>query len=186
MSKIKKQDTTEGVVYTLFGPEKIKQEEVEVKQQFSPFKFTQDINYDKQYLFDETTQSHYSPWLINTSFSMFPDTLSHAVFLNSNAWMEKQMQHDYLFYAVTKRKRFKKDGWFKKNASEKDDENICPICYETFRINDTIILILHNIKTHDHNHQSEGTNMNEQNEHNEHNEQNLDNLIEDIFGGGKA
>ena len=124
MSKIKKQDTTEGVVYTLFGPEKIKQEEVEVKQQFSPFKFTQDINYDKQYLFDETTQSHYSPWLINTSFSMFPDTLSHAVFLNSNAWMEKQMQHDYLFYAVTKRKRFKKDGWFKKNASEKDDEKI--------------------------------------------------------------
>jgi Bacteriophage clamp loader A subunit len=124
MVKAKKQDTSENVVYTLFGAEKIKQEEVETKVQFNPFKFTQDINYDKQYLFDETTQSHYSPWLINTSFSMFPDTLSHAVFLNSNAWMEKQMQHDYLFYAVSKRKRFKKDGWFKKSESEKNSEKV--------------------------------------------------------------
>jgi len=89
------------------------------EQQFNVFKFVQDINFDKNYLFDDSTQSVYNPWTINNAMTMFPDTLSHAVFLNSNASLDKKMQHDYLFYAVPKRKRFKKDGWFKKTDAEK-------------------------------------------------------------------
>lgn len=112
-----KEKPGDQIVNTLFGTVVINTEAEEQKQPFSPFKFIQDINYDKQYLYDETTQSDYNPWLTNISMSMFPDTLTHAVFLNCNSSLDKKMQHDYLFYAVQKRKRFKKDGWFKKSES---------------------------------------------------------------------
>jgi hypothetical protein len=38
--------------------------------------------------------------------------------------MDKQMQHDYLFYSVPKRKRFKKDGWLKKTSGERNELKI--------------------------------------------------------------
>jgi hypothetical protein len=105
-------------INTLFGTITIQKEEKEQKQNFTPFDFIKDINYEKQYLYSETTKSEYNPWLTNISMSMFTDTLLHAAFLNSNAWLDKKIQHDYLYHVVPKRKRFKKDGWFKKNTEE--------------------------------------------------------------------
>lgn len=123
-------------VSTLFGPVRVSKDDepLERPNQFSIFKFIQDINYDKQYLYDDNTKSEYKPWIVNVSMSMFPDTLAHAAFLNLNAGLDAKMQHDYLFYAVQKRKRFKKDGWFKKSDAEKRELKVLEdvartVCY---------------------------------------------------------
>lgn len=111
----------DGTVATLFGLVRVDktEEPLERPNHFNIFKFIQDINYDKQYLYDDNTKSEFKPWIVNVSMSMFPDTLAHAAFLNLNSSLDAQMQHDYLFYGVQKRKRFKKDGWFKKSDAEK-------------------------------------------------------------------
>jgi len=106
---------------TLFGVEEIVIEETP-KQQIDVWKFINSISENKQYFYDENTENQYIPWTVNRSFSAHLDTVTHAVFLNSNHHLDKKMQYDYLFYAVPKKKRWK--PWLKKSEAEKKEAKI--------------------------------------------------------------
>ena len=56
--------------------------------------------------------------------TIFPDTFAAGEFLNSNHHLDKRMQHDYLFYSVQKRKRWKQGGWLKRSDAEKKELKI--------------------------------------------------------------
>ena len=102
---------------TLFGLTKVEQQVEEKNEKVSPFEFIKDLSQNKEYLFSEETKSGFSPFIINKSFSSHPDTLFDAVFLNSNSHLPLQMQHDYLYYKVPRRKRWKE--WLSKSEAEK-------------------------------------------------------------------
>lgn len=118
----KKQNTAEET-NTLFGRVSIKAEEVVRTKEASPFDFVNDISFDKAYIYRESPKS-FKPFLINKALSAFPDCLHSVAFLNTNHGLNEKMQHDYLFYSLSKRKRFKKDGWLKKSDSEKAEMQI--------------------------------------------------------------
>lgn len=114
----KKQEVAEGV-NTLFGRVAIKKDIEVVNRDITPFDFVNDISFDKRYLYEGTAAKNFKPFLINKALSAFPDCLQAVVFLNQNHALSEKMQHDYLFYSLSKRKRFKKDGWLKKSEAEK-------------------------------------------------------------------
>jgi hypothetical protein len=111
-------------ISTIFG-RMVKHEEKEEKgTSINPFSFINDINFGKEYIYSDETKSSFEPYIVTKAMSIFPDTLSDAIFLNSNFHLDEKMQHDYLFYKVVKRKRFKKDAWFKKSEDEKKELKI--------------------------------------------------------------
>lgn len=110
-----------NVVSTLFGRVKTAQVEVEVERKFNVFDYVNDINFGKQYLFAEDTASEFDPYTMNRAMTIFPDTFVAGEFLNANYHLDKKMQHDYLFYSVQKRKRFKQGGWLKRTDAEKKE-----------------------------------------------------------------
>lgn len=110
-----------NVVSTLFGRIKTAQVEVEVERKFNVFDYVNDINFGKQYLFAEDTASEFDPYTMNRAMTIFPDTFVAGEFLNANYHLDKKMQHDYLFYSVQKRKRFKQGGWLKRTDAEKKE-----------------------------------------------------------------
>jgi hypothetical protein len=116
----KKQDSAAGEINTLFGRVAVKTEEVVRTKEASPFDFVNDISFDKSYIYQDSPKS-FKPFLINKALSVFPDCLHSVAFLNANHGLSEKMQHDYLFYSLPKRKRFKKDGWLKKSAYEKEE-----------------------------------------------------------------
>ena len=118
----KKQNTAEET-NTLFGRVSIKAEEAVRTKEASPFDFVNDISFDKAYIYQDSPKS-FKPFLINKALSAFPDCLHSVAFLNTNHGLNEKMQHDYLFYSLSKRKRFKKDGWLKKTDSEKAEMQI--------------------------------------------------------------
>lgn len=127
MARPKKKEVIEqeeGVVSTLFGKIKQAPVEIEVEKKFNLFDFVNDINLAKQYLYSDETASAYEPFTINRAMTIFPDTFCAGEFLNSNHHLDKKMQHDYLFYSVQSRKRFKKGGWLKKSEEEKAEHKI--------------------------------------------------------------
>ena len=80
------------------------------------------INYSKESLFntdDEMMQKDYVPFIINRCLSYFPDTILHANEMNKCSHIEKQLQFDYLRFAIRKRKRYSK--WLKDDISENLD-----------------------------------------------------------------
>lgn len=117
------QGLQEGV-QTLFGKTLHTPVEVEVEKRFSTFDFVNDINFNKQYLFAEETQSSYDPFVVNKAVTIFPDTFAGGEFLNSNYHLDKKLQHDYLFFTVQKRRRWKQGGWLKKTEQEKKELHI--------------------------------------------------------------
>lgn len=110
-----------NVVSTLFGRVKTAQVEVEVERKFNVFDYVNDINFGKQYLFAEDTASEFDPYTMNRAMTIFPDTFVAGEFLNANYHLDKKMQHDYLFYSVQKRKRFRQGGWLKRTDAEKKE-----------------------------------------------------------------
>lgn len=62
----------------------------------------------------------YVPYMTNRQLSYFPDTLMYANDMNMNADLPGVMQYEYLFYSVSKKKRFSK--WAK--PSKVDDVEI--------------------------------------------------------------
>jgi hypothetical protein len=106
---------------TLFGKVRVAPTEVEVERKFNVFNFINDINFGKQYLLAEDTQSEFDPYTVNRAMTIFPDTFAAGDFLNSNYHLDKNMQHDYLFYSVQKRKRWKEGGWLKRSDAEKKE-----------------------------------------------------------------
>jgi hypothetical protein len=107
---------------TLFG--KVRVAPVEVEKKFNVFDFINDINFGKQYLLAEDTHSEFDPYTVNRAMTIFPDTFAGGDFLNSNYHLDKKMQHDYLFYSVQKRKRWKQGGWLKRTDAEKKELKI--------------------------------------------------------------
>jgi hypothetical protein len=115
----------EGEVHsTLFGRVKAAPVEVEVEKKFNVFDFINDINFGKQYLLADDTQSEFDAYTVNRAMTIFPDTFAAGEFLNSNHHLDKRMQHDYLFYSVQKRKRWKQGGWLKRSDAEKKELKI--------------------------------------------------------------
>jgi hypothetical protein len=113
-----------NAISTIFGRVVKHEEKEERGSSINPFSFINDINFGKEYIYSDETKSSFEPYIITKAMSIFPDTLSDAIFLNSNHHLDEKMQHDYLFYKVIKRKRFKKDAWFKKSEDEKKELKI--------------------------------------------------------------
>ena len=113
-----------AAVSTLFGRVKAVTVDVEVEKKFNVFDFVNDINFGKQYLYADDTASEYDPYTLNRAMTIFTDTFVAGEFLNMNYHLDKRMQHDYLFYSVQKRKRWKQGGWLKRSDSEKKELKI--------------------------------------------------------------
>jgi hypothetical protein len=114
----------DSTLSTLFGRVKTSQVEVEVDKKFTVFDFVNDINFNKQYLYTDDTAFDYDPYTINRAMTIFPDTFVTGEFLNMNYHLDKRMQHDYLFYGVQSRKRWKQGGWIKRTEVEKKELKI--------------------------------------------------------------
>ena len=132
-AKPEPQDT--NVVSTLFGRVKAAPVEVEVERKFNVFDYVNDINFNKQYLYAEDTASEYDPYTMNRAMTIFTDTFVAGEFLNANYHLDKKMQHDYLFYSVQKRKRFKQGGWLKRTDTEKKELKVLKDVARTVQYN---------------------------------------------------
>ena len=85
----------------------------------NPFDFVNSINSTKQHLMqdDPLAEREYVAYLTNRSLSNFPDTLFAANAMNTNHLLDRRMQYDYLFYSVTKKKRYGK--WNKPESNNR-------------------------------------------------------------------
>jgi hypothetical protein len=122
--QVQTKEESSNTQQTLFGAVKLQSEQVEVERTFNVFDFINDINQNKQYIFADDTTSFYEPFTVNRAMTIFPDTFQHGDFLNSNYHLDKRLQHDYLFYSVQKRKRWKQGGWLKKSEAERKELKI--------------------------------------------------------------
>lgn len=120
---------------TLYGRVRVAPLEVEVEKRFTVFDFVNDINHGKQYLFGDDTASDYDAYTTNRAMTIFVDTFTAGEFLNSNHQLDKRMQHDYLFYSVQKRKRWKQGGWMKRTDAEKKELKILKDVAQTIQYN---------------------------------------------------
>lgn len=85
----------------------------------TPFDYVKDITFNKQYLMnDEWSEKQYNAFVINRAFCLHSDTLFHAQEMNKAAHLDSKMQHDYLFHAIRKKRRFEKWPWKKTNLEE--------------------------------------------------------------------
>lgn len=64
---------------------------------------------------DSEMEKQYIPYIVNRSFSYYPDTIIHANEMNQRALLPKRMQHDYYKYSLRARKRFSR--WLKKDKN---------------------------------------------------------------------
>lgn len=83
----------------------------------NPFDFVKSINNKTSNPIEDNPENekHYEPFLTNRSLSYFPDTILYANEMNSRHFLEKRMQHDYLYHGISKKKRFSK--WATRNTS---------------------------------------------------------------------
>ncbi len=83
------------------------------------FNLLNDISYGKMYLLgNEIDESTYNPFIINRGLSQHMDCIFLANEMNKASHLSKRMQHDFLFHAIPKKKRYGK--WAK--ATETDTE----------------------------------------------------------------
>jgi len=68
----------------------------------------------------ENINKEYNPWLVNSACSYYMDTILFANEMNRNPHLDKQLQYDFLFYGIKKKKR-SYSPWIKK---EKESEYI--------------------------------------------------------------
>lgn len=83
----------------------------------NPFDIINSITYNKKRLIDDSNEKLYNAYQINKGLSYFKDTIFYAQEMNMNYHLDNLLQHDYLFNAVRKQKRYAK--WVKK---EKEDD----------------------------------------------------------------
>lgn len=81
--------------------------------------------------------SEYVPYVVNTAFSYFPDTVFIANEINKFANVDKKQHYDFLFHMVKKGKRYSK--WHKKAKSDdiamiSDYYNISLVEAETYAV----------------------------------------------------
>ena len=81
----------------------------------TPFEYIKSINTHTK---EKIEDREYSQYLVNTAFSMFPDTVIQANIVNCLPGIDDQMHFDYLYSTIRPRKRYK--PWPKKNTPNKD------------------------------------------------------------------
>lgn len=83
----------------------------------NPFDYVNCINSKKENMMHENDENEkfYDPFLTNRALSYFPDSLLYANEMNSRHFLDKKMQHDYLYHGVSKKKRFSK--WATRNTN---------------------------------------------------------------------
>jgi len=104
---------------TLFG--EVKEKAVEtapVEKRVDVWALLNSMKNHKEYIFDSKTEKEYNAWIVNISFSAFPEYLYHVDRMNTFHHIDKKMQYDYYFYALPKDKRYKK--WIKKEKTSDD------------------------------------------------------------------
>jgi len=76
----------------------------------NPFDFVKSINSKTPNIIDENPENerYYDPFIVNRSFSYFPETILYANEMNCNHFLDKKLQHDYLYHGIRKGKRFSK------------------------------------------------------------------------------
>ena len=75
----------------------------------SPFEFVKAINNKKDIIRDDLDEKSYLPYMINHSFSYFPDTVIFANEMNINHHLDNKLQNDFFINTIRKNpKRFSK------------------------------------------------------------------------------
>ena len=75
----------------------------------SPFEFVKAINNKQDIIRDDLDEKSYLPYMINHSFSYFPDTVLLANEMNANHHIDNKLQNDFYIYTIRKNpKRFSK------------------------------------------------------------------------------
>ena len=83
------------------------------------WRYENSITESKEYHVVEGHVEHkYVPWRTNRSLSNYPDTIMDASIMNMSAHLDSQLQFDYYFHSIRKRKRF-----FKRPKAEKDSDH---------------------------------------------------------------
>jgi len=105
----------------------------EIVKEPSVFDFISDIGEHKKYLYNEHIKKNYSQYMINRGFAQHQDTILLANEMNKRAsvsGLSDTMHHDFLFYSISKRKRYGK--WAK---AENVDNDIIQYLQEKYCIN---------------------------------------------------
>ena len=75
----------------------------------SPFEFVKAINNKQDIIRDDLDEKSYLPYMINRSFSYFPDTVLLANEMNINHHLDSKLQNDFFINTIRKNpKRFSK------------------------------------------------------------------------------
>lgn len=75
------------------------------------------------------TEKDYLPFMVNRSLSFSQDAVLPANAMNTNWFLDKRMQYDFLYGSVRRRKRF--DKWQKR---EIEDESLVKSVMELYSI----------------------------------------------------
>lgn len=75
----------------------------------NPFEFVKAINNKNNIIRDDLDEKSYLPYMINHSFSYFPDTVLLANEMNANHHLDNKLQNDFFINTIRKNpKRFSK------------------------------------------------------------------------------
>jgi hypothetical protein len=75
----------------------------------NPFEFVKAINNKKNIIRDDLDEKSYLPYMINHTFSYFPDTVLLANEMNTNHHLDNKLQNDFFINTIRKNpKRFSK------------------------------------------------------------------------------
>lgn len=86
----------------------------------TPFDFIKSINQkNDKYDFDDVMKKEYTPFIVNRGFSYFPDTVLYANEMNVHHELDVDIQYNYLYSSIRKKKRFSK--WYKTDIDKKID-----------------------------------------------------------------
>ena len=92
----------------------------------NPFDIVTDLSYNKKNILE--SEKDYNAYMINRAFSYFPDSILYSNEMNKKWDLDNQLQHDYYFYSIPKKKRFSK--WHK----TQEDDDIDLLC-KVYNIN---------------------------------------------------
>lgn len=90
----------------------------------NPFDYVNSITYTKENLIKDSIimEKEYNPYIVNKALSYYPDTIFISNMMNSNNFLDKKLQYEYLLNIVPKKKRFSK--WEKKNKENQEKIDI--------------------------------------------------------------
>lgn len=84
----------------------------------TPFDFTKDILFNKQYVMEDDNEGEYVPFVANRVLSNYADCIFYVNEMNEMPWTTLRMQYDYYYHSIAKKKR--PFIPYPKNANEND------------------------------------------------------------------